>query len=152
MIVSFSGTVVGATLGSVDEPAGTASSSGVLYLAAPGTRPFRDVAGLQGPSLLRVDTRALGGTIDINIGAFLTVEGPLDFTFQNYSVVTRPREFADRPPIAIPPPPPLAQEFTVASMNLQRLFDDKDDAGVGDVVVQTEAYQRRITRIARVIR
>ena len=89
----------------------------------------------------------------VGTGDRLAAQGPLDFAFRTYSIFSAETlYFTGSPRIAIPPPPPTTQEFTVASVNLQRLFDDKNDPDVGDVVVQTEAYQRRITKIARVIK
>jgi uncharacterized protein len=143
------GTVVGATLGSVNESTGVASSNGVLYLSVSGTRPFRDASGIAGTGLLRADTRSSVAAI----GDYVGVAGPLDYAFNNYSVYdTSGGVFALPPTIAIPPPAPSPQEFTIASMNLQRLFDDKDEPGSADVVVQADVVQRRVTRMARVIK
>lgn len=53
MVVQTFGSVVGPTLGTLNETTGTATSNGVFYLAVDSTRPFRDVTGVQGPGLLR---------------------------------------------------------------------------------------------------
>jgi predicted extracellular nuclease len=42
------------------------------------------------------------------------------------------------------------EEVTIGTFNLQRFYDDVDDAG-GDTVLATEAFQRRLARTARAI-
>jgi uncharacterized protein len=152
-VMSF-GTVVGPTLGSINESTGTAASSGVFYLVtADGARPFRDSAGIPGTGLLRVDSRARGAALDVAVGDYTGVQGPLDYAFRTDSVVAQPTlAFQTGASVAVPPPAPLVSEFSVVSMNLQRLFDDKDDPGTGDPLVQPAALQRRIARIAQVIK
>lgn len=158
MRVQFTGLrVVAPTLGSVNEAAGTATSSGVFF-AAPATapRPFFHPSGSTGFGLLRVDSRAQGGAAaTVETGARIAeLTGPLDFAFDNYTIAPDPAGpiagGGGRGP-AVQIPRAADREFTIASMNLQRLFDDVDDPGA-DVVVPAEAVQRRIARIARAIR
>ncbi len=45
-----------------------------------------------------------------------------------------------------------ADEFTVASANLQRFFDTTNDPGVGDVVLTPAAFDRRLGKFSLLVR
>ncbi|RLC57021.1 MAG: hypothetical protein DRI80_15505, partial [Chloroflexota bacterium] len=79
--------------------------------------------------------------------------GPLDYTYGNYKVQQRDElniTAADDP--GVPAPPELAaDEFSVATFNLENLFDTVDEPGKDDPVLTDEEYQLKLTKLAAAI-
>lgn len=168
-------TVTGPTLGTVNEPNATATSSGVFYGVVTGVpRPFRE-AGIQAPDpppsgsippiprfdsnpeRIRVDSDGLvgGPLIDVASGALVTsLVGPLDYSFRTYTVLpdpaAPPNVTGGATPTAVSAP--LNTEFTVASFNLERFFDDVNDPGIGEPVLTTTAFNNRLAKASKAIR
>jgi predicted extracellular nuclease len=168
-------TVVAPTSGTVNEGNATATSNGVFYGVIMGIpRPFRE-PGIQAndpaplgsippiprfdanPERLRVDSDGLVGATAINVGAGAVVTnlvGPLDYGFRAYTILPEP---------AAPPTvtggatvtavtAPNADEFTVASYNLERFYDTVDDPSVSDVILATTAFNNRLNKASLGIR
>ena len=168
-------TTVSGTLGSVSEANATGSSNGVFYGVITGVaRSFRE-AGINildplpagspcciprwdaNPELLRFDSDGQPGAlrIDLTSGTTLTdVIGVLDFGFRTYTILPDP----GTPPgvsgiiTATALPVPGRNEFTVASMNLERLFDTVNDPATGDVVMNAAALANRLNKMSLAIR
>ncbi len=169
-------TMVSPTLGSINEPAATGSSNGVFYGVLPDTaRPFREpgidvaqplpsgapccVPRFDGnPERLRIDSDGQPGAPVINAPTGTLIHnlvGPLDYGFRSYTILPDPA----MPPTVIPAPPPgelfrppLDDELTVGTINLQRFFDTEDDRTVGDPVLTPEGSQRRLMKASLQIR
>ena len=166
-------TVGGPTLGSNSEANATASSTGVFYGVVTGiARPFRE-AGIpapdpapsgsippiprfdSNPERIRVDSDSIGGAlVDVGAGAVVTgLIGPLDYSFRTYTIAPDASVILGVAggPTATAVADPLAAEFTVAAYNLERFYDDVNDAG-GDVVLTTTAYNNRLVKASAGIR
>jgi len=172
-------TVVGPTLGAIAEPTATAASNGVFYGVVTGVpRPFRE-AGIHvddpvppcaagagcaiprfdgNPERIRVDSDALGGApLEVTAGAVVTgLVGPLDYAFRTYTLLPEPppapQPVATRLGAFRPVPVPGADDLTVASLNLQRFFDDVDDPALGEPVLTPEAFEARLAKASFGIR
>lgn len=164
-------TVVGPSLGSTDEAQATSTSNGVFFGVLPGTqRPFRE-PGIQlpvsapgvpsfdaNPEILRVDSDAQPGALKLDVSTGATVAnltGPLDYSFRAYTILPDPvapavasGNLGGARPVAVPEP----QELTIASINLERLYDTENDPATSDVVVNPAALQNRLNKIALAIR
>jgi hypothetical protein len=168
--------VVAPTLGSVTEATAVAVSNGVFYGVVAGVpRPFREPGvdarnGLPpeapccvplfdgNPERLRVDSDGQPGAppLDVPTGAVLAdVVGPLDYAFRTYTILpdvaTPPRVIslpAEAGAVRLPAP----GQWTIGTVNVQRLFDTRDDPGVGDVVLTALAFQTRVARLTRYVR
>jgi uncharacterized protein len=168
-------TVTGPTQGTINEPNATVSSSGVFIGVVTGVaRPFRE-AGIaisdplpagapvtiprfdENPERIRVDSDAQPGTtaLDVAAGTVITgLTGPLDYGFRTYTIDPD----AATPPIvgapvgSTPVPVPTADEFTVASFNMERFFDTTDAPGIGDPVLTATAFNRRLAKASLIIR
>lgn len=174
-VTAESFTVVAATGGNVSETNATSSSNGQLNLVVTGTpRPFRE-PGIQAPDpapgggsippiprwdfnpeLLFSDTDALGGTrYDLSVGATLeNYVGPLDYGFRRYSVHQDPTV---SPMVTQGPGWWSARgagvdEFTYATYNLQRFFDDVNDPSIGEPVLTVAAFDLRLGKASLGIR
>jgi uncharacterized repeat protein (TIGR01451 family) len=168
-------TVGGPTLGNISEPNATATSNGVFYGSVTGvSRGFRE-PGIQSPDpapsgsippiprwdanpeVLRVDSDGIAGApvIDVGTGAVVTgLVGPLDYGFRRYTVLP---DLGTAPEVTGGPSlqavtPPLAQEFTVASYNLQRLYDTVNDPAIGEPVLTPAAFDNRLDKASLAIR
>lgn len=148
---------VGATGAALNEATNTASSNGVFFaVLSDEPRPYRSIDTDAVFERIRVDSRAQGGpALDVTTGTEIrNVTGPLDYAFRTYTVAqdadTRIEAGPMRGLTAVPDA--AAAEFVVASMNLERLFDTKDDPGTSDPVVTQAALTARVEKIARVIR
>jgi uncharacterized repeat protein (TIGR01451 family) len=168
-------TVTGPTLGSINEANATATSTGVFYGTATGiARPFRE-PGIQAPDptpagtippiprwdanpeLIRVDSDGLvgGPLIDVGTGAVVTgLVGPLDYAFRRYTILPDPSAppATGGGPTATATTAPTASEVTIASWNLERLFDDVNDPAIGEPVLTTAAFNNRLAKASRAIR
>lgn len=170
-------TVVGPTLGNVNETNATATSSGVFYGVVTGVaRPFRE-AGIQAPDpppsgsgtippiprfdsnpeRIRVDSDSLVGAplIDVGFSAAVTgLIGPLDYTFRTYSISPDPGASigVTGGPVAAAVAPPTGREFTVGSYNVERLFDTVNDPGIGEPVPTPAAFDMRLNKASLGIR
>jgi predicted extracellular nuclease len=169
-------TVVAPTLGSsVNETANTQTSNGVLYGVVKGVaRPFRE-AGVQlpdalpagapanvprfdtNPERLRIDSDARSGAVQINAnsGDLVTgMVGVLDYGFRTYTIYPDPGS-ATHVPVRTaftPVPAPLSSQFTVASFNLNRLFDTVNDPDIGDPLPTSATYTSRLGRYSQAVR
>lgn len=167
-------TVVGPTLGNISEANATATTTGVFYGVVTGVaRPFRE-PGIQAPDpapagsippiprfdgnpeVLRVDSRALGGSaIDVGTGAVVTnLVGPLDYAQRRYTILP---DAATPPTVTGGPTPTVVSpqadaEITIASFNLQRFYDTTNDPSVSDVVLTAAAFERRLAKASLAIR
>jgi predicted extracellular nuclease len=167
-------TVVAPTGGTTNEPNATGTTNGIFNVVVTGMpRPFRE-PGIQfpdqppsgtippipqwdfNPELLTVVSRAIGGpALDVAVGSqieFLT--GPLDYGFRRYTIDPDP---LSAPSISPPPPPsaarlPTADEFTVASYNMERFFDTVADPDVDDPVLTPAAFANRLNKASLAIR
>ncbi len=166
-------TVSGPTLGNVNEPMNTATSSGVFYGVVTGVaRPFRE-AGIpspdpapagtippiprfdSNPERIRVDSDSIVVGQLINVGFGQTVSnlvGPLDYTFRTYTInpEATPTVAGATPETAVSTP--SSMEFTISSYNLERFFDTTDDPGVSDPVLTPTAFNDRLLKASRQIR
>ncbi len=111
------------------------------------------------PELLEIDSKSFGGpAIDLTSNTTLTnVVGVMDFSFGTPEIVldaaTRPTVSGGMTAVAVPAQ--AANEFTVASFNMERFYNDISDAdnpGSSVVVVTTAAYQRRLAKASLAIR
>ncbi len=170
-------TVVGPTDGNVTESSATANSNGVFYGVITGiARPFRE-PGVQAPDALpsgapccvprfdlnperiRVDSDGQTGAARIEVTSGATVSnitGVLDYGFRAWSILPDP------PPAAPPTvtgnaaftavPVPGTNEFTVATMNLERFFDTVNDPAIGDPVLTAGAFANRLNKVSLSVR
>lgn len=122
------------------------------------------------PERLRIDTRSSlrlgqpGGPLlsGISTGTRITsLTGPLDYTAGNYSILVDPPAitqpglvFVNEQTIlnAVPVPAPRADEFTVASFNMERFFDTIDDPNKSDAVLTPAAFATRVNKASLAIR
>ncbi len=80
--------------------------------------------------------------------------GVLHYAYSKYTVLV---DTSNRPTLttatkANPFPVPTDRQFAVAGMNIENFFDDQDDPGIKEDVVEKEAFERRIVKISRGIR
>jgi hypothetical protein len=163
------------TLGSVSESSATGNSNGVFYGVITGlARPFREPginildplpAGAPccvprwdgNPEMLRVDSDGQIGAarIELTSGATVTgLVGVLDFGFRTYTLLPDP----SAPPAvsgnmtSTALPMPGRNEFTVASMNLERFFDTVNDPGISDPVLTATAFAKRLHKVSLAVR
>ncbi|MBI3654219.1 MAG: HYR domain-containing protein [Acidobacteria bacterium] len=171
-------TVIAPTSGNKSEANATATSNGVFFGVITGiARPFRE-PGIEAPKALptgssvtippvprfdanperiRIDSDAQTGAtaIDVTSGALVTnLTGVLDpGGFPNYTLYpdasTPPTVSGNVTFTAVPVP--TATEFTVASFNVERFYDNIDDAG-GDVVLTLTAFNNRLNKASLAIR
>ncbi len=168
-------TVVGPTLGSVNEANATGTSNGVFYAVITGVaRPFRE-PGIQvpdplpagspssiprfdaNPELLQVDSDGqVGATkIEVTSGAVMAnVTGPLDYSYRTYMILPDP---PTAPTVAgnhdaIPVPLACPAEFTVASFNMQRFYDTINDPTTSDAILTATAFNNRLNKASLAIR
>lgn len=170
-------TTTSGTGASLNEATETNSSNGRFYGVVTGVaRPFREPgvavtdtafgplpAGVarwdSNPELLYIDSKVLGGApIDVTSKTTLTgLQGVMDFSFGSPEVLL---DASTRPTVTggmtvEPVPVEAANEFTVASFNMERFYNDKadqDNPGSSAVVVTSEAYQRRLAKASLAIR
>jgi hypothetical protein len=168
-------TVVGPSLGGINEVSATATTNGVFHGVVTGiARPFRE-PGLPAddpppsgtippiprfdanPERIRVDSDGQAGAaaIDAGAGAVVTgLVGPLDYAFRTYTILPDP---ATPPGVAGGPGPvavasPTAAEVTVASFNLQRFFDDANDPALSEPVLTAAAFDDRLKKASLAVR
>ncbi|HEV8268942.1 MAG TPA: hypothetical protein VGR00_11930 [Thermoanaerobaculia bacterium] len=136
----------------VGDPLPSGSSVTLCPTGSPNCVPVWDF----NPERIRVNTVVqTGGTaLDVSTGATLTnTTGVLDFAFRTYTILTDPSS----PPVVAggmtgtAVTTPIPEEFTVATVNMERFYDDVDDAG-GDVVLTTTAYNNRKNKESLVVR
>jgi hypothetical protein len=170
-------TTTSGTDASLNEATETNTSNGRFYGVVTGVaRPFREPgvavtdtafgpvpAGVprwdSNPELLYIDSHVLGGAaIDVTTKTTLTgLAGVMDFSFGSPEILldaaTRPTATGGM--TVEPVPTAASNEFTVASFNMERFYNDKADAdnpGSTAVVVTPEAYQRRLRKASLAIR
>ena len=170
-------TTTSGTYASLNEATETNTSNGQFYGVVTGVaRPFREPgvgvtdtvygpvpSGVliwdSNPELLYFDSLAFGApAIDLTSNALLTgVVGVMDFSSGTAEILI---DKLTRPVVTrlmTPQPVPVqgANEFTVASFNMERFYNDivdADNPGSSVVRVSTAAYQRRLTKGSLAIR
>ena len=168
-------TVCAPTQGAINEPSATAFSNGVFFGVVTGVgRPFRE-PGIQAPDSppagtippiprfdnnperIRVDSNELVGASlpDYAVGTVISgLTGPLDYAFRSYTLLPEPglRPAAAGGAVAVAVAPPADDELTVATFNLQRLYDTTNDPAIGEPVLTAAAFANRLGKASRAIR
>ena len=169
-------TAVAPSAGNVTEASNTGSNTGVFFAVLTGTpRPVREpgieamnpvppcAAGTgctipvfdQNPERLRVDADAILGVAApvVTTGAVMTdVTAVVDYGFRTYTLLPTSPLVPSAPAVGSPARARAAGEFTVASFNLQRLFDTVNDPNVSDVAVTPAAYANRLIKLSATVR
>ena len=167
--------VIAPTQGTINEPNATSTSNGVFYGVIPGiARPFRE-PGVEvpdplppgspccvprfdaNPERLRVDSDGLVGAaaLEVTTGAVVTnLTGPLDYAFRTYTIDPDPAipSATAATSARLPVPPPIPNEFTVASFNMERFFDTVERPGHGRRVLTPAAFANRLNKASLAIR
>jgi hypothetical protein len=168
-------TVCAPTGGRNDEKTITSVSDGVFSGVLTGTpRPFRE-PGLElfeavankfpetiprfdgNPEILRVDSDAQLGAQTIDVTSNATIKnlvGVLDYAYRTYTLLP---DASGTPVIsgnilATAVPTPTDKEFTVASFNVERFFDDIDAPEIKEPITTREAFQNRLKKASLAIR
>ncbi|MFK8030881.1 MAG: lamin tail domain-containing protein [Gammaproteobacteria bacterium] len=105
------------------------------------------------PELIEIDADALGLPDELLFGGQeITAIGPVAFAFGDYQI------WPTALSAGIPPIQPRAVraaqngEFTIATQNFERFFDNIDDPGVDDTVVPLAEYEARLEKVSYQIR
>ncbi len=109
------------------------------------------------PERIRVDSDEQVGAAALDLAAGQTVSGlvgPLNYDVNAYSIAVDPDaslSTSDQPTAAAVVEPGASQ-FTVASLNLQRLYDTADDPATTDVVMTEAGLERRLSKLSLLVR
>jgi predicted extracellular nuclease len=170
-------TTTSGTGASLNESTETNTSNGLFYGVVTGVaRPFREPgvavtdtlfgplpAGVpvwdSNPELLYIDSKSFGrAAIDLTSNSTVTgLAGVMDFSSGTPEIIL---DATNHPTVTggmtvVPVPVEASNEFTIASFNMERFYNDKADAdnpGSSAVTVTTEAYQRRLAKASLAIR
>ncbi|XUP29665.1 endonuclease/exonuclease/phosphatase family protein [Xanthomonas axonopodis pv. vasculorum] len=173
-VAAASLTVNTPTGGSVNETNATATSNGVFHAVATGVqRAFREPgvqlpdplpagspAGLPrwntNPEVIAVGSAGVGAErLDLASGCLVfNAVGPLDYSFRRYTL------YPERTPQVVcngadqprPAPMPQADDVAVATYNMERFFDDRNDRAIGEPVLAPAAFQARLNKASLAIR
>ncbi len=108
------------------------------------------------PERIRVDSDGQIGASKIEIVAgqrIAGLTGVLDYGFRAYTVIPDPGAWTPSGNgAAVPVPAANATEFTVASFNMERFYDDVADGYDEEVVLTPEAFNARLSKAALAIR
>lgn len=177
MLVSVASlTAVAPAQGSVNETNATGSNNGVFFTVLTGApRPVREpgieamnpvptcAAGTgctipvfdQNPERLRVDADAILGVAApvVTTGAVMTdVTAVVDYGFRTWTLLPTAPLVPSGLASATAARAPAAGEYTVASFNLQRLYDTVDDPAIGEPRPTGAAYALRLGKLSAAIR
>jgi predicted extracellular nuclease len=109
------------------------------------------------PERLRIESSAQLGSSPINVSTnaeLRNLTGVMSYSYRVYSILVDP----DSPHTvsggsrATPIPAAEEGEFTIASINLERLFDEADEANSYDPAVPTEVIESRFRKFSNAIR
>lgn len=110
------------------------------------------------PQRLRIESSAQLGAQAINVPANIelkNVTGVMHYGYQCYSILvdvdTRP-SVAGGYPKQINMPPLAERQFSVATMNVENLFDDQDDPDIKEDIVTIESFNARLKKISLAVR
>ncbi len=171
--------VVGPTGGTINETSATSSTNGVFYGVIRGVaRPFREpginisdpVPAPNPPNVprfdenferIRVDSDAPGSTpsrmpLNVGYGQQVTTTGPVDFGYRVYNIVPDPGASAISGSAATRAASrTAATEFSVATANLQRFYNDVNDPDISSAnqpVLTAAAFAGRLKKASLAIR
>ncbi|MBS1797025.1 MAG: hypothetical protein JSS81_24575 [Acidobacteria bacterium] len=110
------------------------------------------------PERLRVESTAQLGAQPIDVTTFTEIKnltGVVNYSYRAYSILVD----ADSKPIvsnlwkAAPLPPPTERQFSIASANLERFFDDADDpSNPNEPIITSEGFERRLKKVSLAVR
>ncbi|MGH9312852.1 MAG: Calx-beta domain-containing protein [Vicinamibacterales bacterium] len=111
------------------------------------------------PERIRVDSDAQLGGVRLELAAGQIVEdliGPLDYESATWSIALDPPPptgFVVRgSQTAVPVTAPSPSQFTIASFNLQRLFDTVNDPGISEPVLTAARFAQRLNKLSVLVR
>ena len=156
----FEGMRVRASTGTTSAPT---DRFGDTCMVAGGGRLFREPGiefpGLPGlpvwdgnPEGFEINPDGLGGMDELfTAGTALSTEGVLSFSFGDYQILPTALTIGAAPPLPQGVRARNAGEFTVATQNMFRLFNDVDN-GMGDPVPTPAEYADRLDKFSRQVR
>jgi len=109
------------------------------------------------PERLRIESTAQLGAQAIDVTTFAELKnltGVLHYGYRAYSILVD----ADNKPAvsnlikAAPLPVPTERQFSIASTNLERFFDDEDDPSIKEPLITSEGFERRLKKVSLAIR
>lgn len=109
------------------------------------------------PERLRVESATQLGaqTIDVTSPAEIkNLTGVLHYAYRAYSILV---DADNKPSVsnlvkAQPLPAPSDRQFSIAAMNVERLFDDEDDPNIKEPIITSEGFEKRLKKISLAIR
>ena len=109
------------------------------------------------PERIRVDSGALLGAKEFNVPSNVNIKGltgVLHYSYRTNTLFIDPdaKVEASSSRKSVPMPAANARQFSVAGMNLENFFDDKDDPDIKEDLVTPEAFEKRLTKISAAIR
>jgi predicted extracellular nuclease len=109
------------------------------------------------PERLRVDSGALLGARDLSVPSNVDIKGVtgvMHYAYRTNTIFIDPDAkieiSSSRKSVLLPAA--TARQFSIAGMNLENFFDDKDDPDIKEDVLTPEAFQRRLKKISATIR
>jgi predicted extracellular nuclease len=113
------------------------------------------------PEVVRVDTKeqtdASGSSAVVNVAARTTISnvtGVMHYGYGRYTVLTDPSSKITASATVKPLPLPATsdRQFSIAGMNLENFFDDKDDPDIREDVLTPEAFEGRLKKVSMAVR
>ncbi len=109
------------------------------------------------PERLRIESAAQRGAqaIDVtNSAAIKNLVGVLHYAYRAYAILT---DSDSRPAVsnlvkAQPLPALNERQFSVAAMNLERFFDDRDDPEIKEPIITSEGFEKRLKKVSLAVR
>lgn len=137
---------------------------GDVPVVATGNRAFREPGllfpGLPGlpvwdgnPEVFDLDPDGLGGpNADIFATQAVAAEGPLSFSFGDYQVLPTALALGPEPALPRAARTRAAGELTIASQNMLRFFDDVDDPGINEPVLDPVLFGDLLAKFSSQVR
>lgn len=109
------------------------------------------------PERLRVESAAQLGAQAIDATSYAEIKnltGVLHYAYRAYTILG---DADNKPAIsnlvkAKPLPAPNERQFSIAAMNVERLFDDEDDPAIKESIITSEGFEKRLKKVSMAIR
>lgn len=109
------------------------------------------------PERLRIESGAQIGAKELNAPSNVDIRGiagVMHYAYRTNTILIDPdakiEVSSSRKPIQLPAT--TSRQFSVAGMNLENFFDDKDDPDIKEDVLTPEAFQRRLKKVSMAVR